>query len=77
MGSKLAALKKTLNFSAKESLKRFREIESETGIEFYSEVGFLTAGSQSNLTQKDLAEKEALAEAIRSEGSDIQKVELL
>ena len=61
-------------FPAKESLNRFRKIETDSGIEFFSEVGFLIAGSRSSFTEKEFVEKEALAEALRSEGHEIRKV---
>ena len=53
-------------------MSRYREIESESGIEFYNEVGFLTVRSKSDST--DLENFNTLARSILSEGFQHQTV---
>jgi hypothetical protein len=59
-------------FEARQSMSRYREIESESGIDFYNEVGFLTVRSKSDST--DLESFNTLARSILSEGFQHQKV---
>jgi hypothetical protein len=53
-------------------MSRYREIESESGIDFYNEVGFLTVRSKSDST--DLESFNTLARSILSEGFQHQTV---
>ena len=59
---------------ARQSMKRYRDIEAASGSDFYTEAGFLTVRSKSDSTEKDLENFENVAEMIRTEGFKLQKV---
>lgn len=69
----IVGLEKDAVFSAHESIKRYRSIESESGIPFFTECGFLTINTPG--LNKDLKAFHNSAKSVQLKGHECQRIQ--